>query len=693
MFRKLYTSFKSRFSNTYWNYIQISVVVLISLVYSFLLTIIWNPKGWDFPVYLNAVYNQMQTPFTHADPIFNSVFFTLIYFFDHTMVNDPILSFKIVIFLISVFYNISLIFLSRMLFKKEENSKHKYVFMLLFCFFVFSPIYLALMSLYRQFLLILFNLLSFICIFRIYSKLEKNYEIKSTYLELGFLFILSVLSNLTSTLSLISTIALMFVLPIMLLINSNKNKENKPKIFKSILVFSLINFISILTSDLLSLLIFANSISILSPFSYALFTAIKGVFGIIGITISESFEFLTTSITIFLFFAFLILFSYIVLKVKVKRKFDSKKLVFYILIFLFILQLLLTIIFANERGLDYPGYQFSLFFLWGGMIITYIVLYNFKKGYQEASSYDMIMYVLMILILLPANIIRIFQLIAGGTFLLGSTGVLAFPIHRIHWFLIIPLAIIAVKKIQTLDSHMMFFAKFIITYLIIGITILSQVPIEYIVNLNMLMIYRELNNLSKPIRAVIWCFLIIIPNLNIPKKFLNKDSKFSKSFINLKEKNVFKILVVFLIIFQFGTTIGIAIGLPPVIQEHEKQFIELIDTILDDNKTIAVSYHQTQWFILITEANCTVIQLQSRPRTADETSPEGELILEFILLPSNLTIEPIFTYLNTSFYIWISTNPRYMHYAPYNLTELVMFETPILQDDTEDNFLFYYTIA
>ncbi len=690
MFRKLYVNFKNKFSKASWDYIQISVVVLICLVYSLLITIIWNPKGWDFPVYLNIIYNLMQSPFTQQNPIFNSIFFTLIYFFDHSIVHDPILSFKIVVFLISVFYTISLIILSKVLYKKEISTKHKYVLMLLFFFFIFSPIYLSLMSLYRQFLLILFNLLSVICIFQIYTKFEKKHDIKSVSLELFFLLLLTLLSNLTSTLSLITTIALMFVFPTVLLLNSNKNGEIKKKIFKLILIFSFVFFFSIVIGDLLSLLLFNNPVSSLSPFSYAFFTGIKGVFGIIGITISDSFEFLIISIVAFLLFICLNLFSYIILNVKTKRKIDFKKGVFYFLLSMFILQLFLSILFENERGLDYPGYQFSLFFIWGGMVITYTVLYNFKKKFQDASNYDMTMYVFLIYILLPANIIRIFQLIAGGEFLFGNTGGLAFPISRIHWFLIIPLSILAIKKILTLESHLMFFMKFIITYFIIGIIILTQIPIEYIVNLDMLMIYRELNSLSKPIRAVIWGFLIVIPNLNIPNRFLNKESKFSRNYKILNKKQVFKILVNILILFQIVSTFGIAIGLPPVIQDHELQFIKQIDPILEDNDTIAVAYHKTQWFILTAETNCTVIQLCSRPRTPYETSYEGELILEFIQSPTNQTLEPIFTYLDSSFYIWISTNPRYMHYAPYNLTNMIDFQTFLLVDSTENNFLFYY---
>ncbi len=716
MYRIYLNNLKASLLKSWKGILQVVFTFILSILFCYYFSIL-NIKGWDFPVYLNTVYNSMQSPFSQSYPIRNSILYTFIFILDNFFVKDPILSLKIIIFLISILTIVSLIIFSKQISNHENKFKFKNIFTLLIIFYLFSPLFLELSVLYKQYILMLFFLSSLICVFQIFSKFDIN-SLKTNFLKFICLSLLLTLSNLSSVLSLITTLSLLF-LPIAFLLKKSE-EISKRKVLNFVFIYAGIFYFSIILSDLFAFFTFQNELShlsMLSPYSYSFYVGIARILESIGIVINQLNPLLVVSIFSFIIIFLFITLFYLLLYLRINHKIDFSKKLIYFTISMFLLHLLLSLIFINERGDAYPGYQFSFYYLWGGFFTVHLLLYKSEnKNQQNSSLIENGFLIIISFLFVILNMMKILQVIGGGSFLLKpgismTEEYIAFPLGRIYLFLLIPFSVLAMYKIKKIESFKEYFVNIVVTYILISIILLIQIPYSYITNFQIYEIYREVNQINRLTRVSILIVLLIIPNKsifgNILKKLSNKMNLFKNignrmvtffkkisNKMNYSEKKfVYKGLVSFIIIIQVVSTIGIAIGLPPVIQDHELQFIEQIDTILEDNTTIAVAYHQTQWFKLFVKTNCSVLSLNLYPKEISESSQATNLTLDFIYNPSNDTLTDILDIVETTLYIWISNNPRYMFYAPYDLAKLLEFKEPILIDVSENNYLFCYELG
>ncbi len=707
--------FKAYLQKSWKGILQVTLILILSVIFYYYFSIL-AIKGWDFPVYLNSVYNSMQTPFSQSFPIRNSILYTFVFILDNFFVKDSILSLKVLIFIISIFTIISLFVFSKQISKYESRFKFRNVFSLLVVFYLFSPLFLELTVLYKQYLLMLFFLLSLIFIFQIFLKFGSR-SLVSYIPSFICLAVLLLLSNLSSVLSLLSTLSLLF-LPIVFLLKKSE-EISKQKLFIFVLIYSGIFYSSIILGDLFAFFAFQNGssqLSMLSPFSFSLYVGISRILGSIGIMINHLNPFLIVSIFSLIIILIFVGVFYLLLILKLNRKLDYSKFLNYFTISMIVLHLLLSLIFINERGDAYPGYQFSFYYLWGGFFVVHLLLYYSNNNCQkETSLFENGFLILISFLFVILNIIKVLQVLGGGSFIIDpgtsmTEEYIAFPLGRIYLFLLIPLSIISIFKLKKIKSFKGYFVNLVVTYAIISLILLIQIPITYIANLQIYEIYREINQISRLSRIGIWLVLLLVPNISIVGRISGNLSKRAKLFRNRgkeirnflrkirnkindsKKPLIYETLVVVLIIVQVVSTIGIGISLPSVILDHEMQFIGQIDSIIDENSTIAVAFHQTQWFILLASTNSSVLSINQYPKEIDETYQAVNLTLIFISDPSNETLIEVLDDVGTSLYLWISTNPRYLVYAPFVFEELIEFKAPILTDVDENNYLFHYEI-
>lgn len=678
-------------------YIPEALILIISSFF-LLYQLFFQPSlGWDYPTYIIS-FKQVNGLFFRGSVYGNSILFTFAQILSIiTFSTNPEIIFKTTIFLIYIALIITCYYLSKIIMNlsngRNDTNDNRVSYYLkkfsIILLFVFSPYTLFLTTLYRQLTFTLFLFLFIVFQMKFWSNNEKwRTQIKFLILSVISLFFMNVSSVIASVF-----IVILYLFP---LIIHKFWKENQKIYLKKTIYYYGSLLLTFILSDVFSYFSFYNPQNVhshLSPASGPIILVLRTFPSIFNYIFSGN----ILNQYIAVYFVHILLLGLCLLSLKIKSKLTTKKLEKMFNLTLLILMWILifySVIIGDSNSQERGGYPFSLFYLWGGWLILILTLTQNKNISVKERIIQLICKMTIIVILIMDLALEIIQILFTNI----AINPTSFPVVRIQIILVIPLAIIGCINIRS-DNLNQIKNKNLFVTVTIGLVILIHMIITK--SFTPFEIFFQIKSLSPVLIILIW---LVITGTLIDKdlilKMMNKLNYRKISFKFLDKKsikttiNYVSILALFINIIFYTI---LAFGLPPVIENHEADFVMTIENITPENSTLFLSPHQYTWFEMKTSNQYNLISLTTISTYFyaggynESNLPIVEAMLTFLETPTNLTFDIFKTTYNDSFYLWISFSDRYLSFIPIGgIDEISNFLDLIIVDEEQNNYLLFY---
>jgi len=670
---------------------------LLYLIINTFLLFFATPKGWDYPTYilfdilgknsLNELFHPIRDCLLFIIPIFLHLYMNL----------DAEISFTLLIYSMVI---LQLIYVWKWCIyveNKSRNVTHKQKIMLKILFFtsyLFSPLLIYLMNLYRQFFMQVFLLIAILHIFYFLDEIKKE---QPSIKKIIYFACISIISNffvISSSIMAIFTqliiLSLIFIPSLSETIDLNK----KQRYYYYLLIIATF-FVTELFLDIILKLFFFNEqrpLSNISPIAYSVLQLVRVLTKSKYTRYALIFVNLFNLLLLFAFFGINRLINY----VKEKYKIPPLKFLLVINYVLFVFCILNSVILKDYRSDFFRGFPFAAYYIWGGFLTIFLLISIKLKHYpllKTSDSLTIFSLISNIIIFSSVLLISFVEQILGYSYEEG----LYFPKERLYILLFLPFAILSYKSFLVIlekDTLKQFFIRYIIGG-VITVSIIVVLSVLQVGFSNFYVLYIAFVNSNVYLTGFfIWSFLILIARIDIKFDKMNFNKvRFVKK-IKISRNSMFFILIMSQLLF---TILSIFVT-PSVISTDELEFIETIKENVDRGSILAVAPYQYPWVILKTNNNTynvlslTTIEKMKNLAGAYQSENQSLIIaiMDFLDTPSNETWGILQTKATSSFYVWISMNSRYNYYVPYNLSGITLFFNPVIHDNY--NYLFYISV-